>query len=154
MKFGSFAVALTLAASANAFAPVAPAAGRVAQRSTAAPTELNLFGLNTLKAKSFNKPAKVGTEATSESEVRALFELWNQALATGDSRIVASRYSKEPVLLPTVSDQARTDYASVKDYFDAFLLKKPQGKILDGKVTVGNGFASDAGIYEVSFIKV
>ena len=152
MKFGSFAVAITLAASANAFAPVAPA-GRVATPAAAgrvATTELNLFGLNTLKAKAFNKPAKVGAEAATEAEVRSLFELWNQALATGDSRIVASRYAAEPVLLATVSDQPRTDFDSVKDYFDAFLLKQPQGKILDGKVTIGNGFASDAGIYEVS----
>ena len=34
---------------------------------------------------------------------------------------------KSPVLLPTVSDQPRTNYDSVKDYFDTFLLKKPQG---------------------------
>lgn len=45
---------------------------------------------------------------------------------------------KNPVLLPTVSDQARTDYDSVKDYFDAFLLKKPQGKIIEGKVNIGD----------------
>ena len=56
---------------------------------------------------------------------------------------------QSPVLLPTVSDQPRTDFASVQDYFDAFLLKKPQGKILDGKINIGDGWASDTGIYEV-----
>ena len=56
---------------------------------------------------------------------------------------------QSPVLLPTVSDEPRTDFESVKDYFDAFLLKKPQGKILDGKITIGDGWASDSGIYEV-----
>lgn len=35
------------------------------------------------------------------------------------------------------------------DYFDAFLLKKPQGKIIDGKINIGDGWASDCGIYEV-----
>lgn len=94
-----------------------------------------------------NKKAKLG-DSISEKEVRALFELWNSALATGDSRIVAARYAKKPVLLPTVSDQPRTDYESVKDYFDSFLLKKPQGKIVDGKIHIGNGWASDMGIYE------
>lgn len=68
------------------------------------------------------------TGVITEKEVRALFELWNSALATGDSRIVADRYIKKPVLLPTVSDTPRTDFDSVKDYFDAFLKKKPQGK--------------------------
>ena len=33
-------------------------------------------------------------EDINEKEVRALFELWNSALATRDSRIVASRYTK------------------------------------------------------------
>ena len=44
-------------------------------------------------AKIMNLSAKVDGEIT-EKEVRALFELCNSALATGDSRIVASRYIK------------------------------------------------------------
>ncbi|KAL9187439.1 hypothetical protein ACHAXT_001542 [Thalassiosira profunda] len=88
--------------------------------------------------------------AITEPEVRALFSLWNNALATGDSRIVADRYIEKPMLLPTVSDQPRTDFDSVKDYFDAFLLKKPQGKILEDQssIHIGDGWASDSGIYE------
>jgi uncharacterized protein (TIGR02246 family) len=149
MKFTAATIAVALMAGAEAFAPAQtssvarPAAASVATTSSA----LNLFGMNTLKQKMFNKPAKTSSDI-SEKEVRALFELWNSALATGDSRIVASRYAKEPVLLATVSDQPRTDFDSVKDYFDAFLKKEPQGKIIDGKVTIGDGWASDAGIYE------
>jgi uncharacterized protein (TIGR02246 family) len=149
MKFTAATIAVALRAGAEAFAPAQtssvarPAAASVATTSSA----LNLFGMNTLKQKMFNKPAKTSSDI-SEKEVRALFELWNSALATGDSRIVASRYAKEPVLLATVSDQPRTDFDSVKDYFDAFLKKEPQGKIIDGKVTIGDGWASDAGIYE------
>ena len=95
----------------------------------------------------FNSKAAV-TGAITEKEVRALFSLWNSALATGDSRIVANRYTKSPVLLPTVSDTPRTNFESVKDYFDAFLLKEPQGKILEGYINIGDGWASDTGIYE------
>lgn len=87
--------------------------------------------------------------AVDEEEVRALFSLWNNALATGDSRIVAKRYAKQSILLPTVSDVPRTDFASIKDYFDAFLQKEPQGKILEGDIRIGEGWAQDAGIYEV-----
>ena len=83
----------------------------------------------------------------SEEEVRALFSLWNSALATGDSNIVASRYTESPVLLPTVSDTPRTDFAGVKDYFDAFLLKEPRGEIIEGYIKIGSGWASDSGIY-------
>jgi len=150
MKFTSFVVALTLSTAA-AFAPNAPV-NRVAQTGAlnqivAGPvstqtrnTELNLFG--------FGKKAAEPKSDITEKEVRALFELWNSALATGDSRIVASRYTKDPVLLPTVSDQVRTDTPSVQDYFDSFLLKQPQGKILEGKVNIGDGWCSDTGIYE------
>jgi uncharacterized protein (TIGR02246 family) len=84
----------------------------------------------------------------TEEEVRSLFFLWNDALATGDSRLVAKRYAKDAVLLPTVSDTPRTDYDLIKDYFDSFLLKKPQGVITDGNIKIGNGWAQDAGIYE------
>merc|ERR1711966_132476 len=133
------------------FAPVGPArralVGSPAVLDARTSTSLDLFGSNWLKARMFNAPAKGGDDI-SEKEVRALFELWNDALATGDSRIVASRYTKSPVLLPTVSDVPRTDFASVKDYFDSFLLKKPQGEILDGHINIGDGWASDVGIYE------
>ena len=61
----------------------------------------------------------------------------------------STKNMQSPVLLPTVSDEPRTDFAGVKDYFDAFILKKPQGKILDGKINIGDGWASDSGIYEV-----
>eukprot|EP00536_Pseudo-nitzschia_multiseries_P005234 jgi/Psemu1/238352/estExt_Genewise1.C_950080 len=86
----------------------------------------------------------------SKDEVRALFTLWNNALATGDSRLVASRYATKSgaVLLPTVSDTPRTDFDSIKDYFDAFLLKEPQGEILSGDIRIGENWAQDAGIYE------
>ena len=88
------------------------------------------------------------SKTLTEAEVKALFSLWNSALATGDSRIVASRYTKSTILLPTVSDTPRTDFDSVKDYFDHFLLKKPDGKILESCISTGDGWANDAGIYE------
>jgi uncharacterized protein (TIGR02246 family) len=84
----------------------------------------------------------------TKAEVRGLFHLWNDALATLDSKLVASRYAKKGVLLPTVSDVPRTSYDSIKNYFDAFLLKKPQGVILESYVTIGTNWAQDAGIYE------
>ena len=102
---------------------------------------------NQVRKMALNRAAKIGSSITKD-EVRALFSLWNSALATGDSRIVASRYTKSPLLLPTVSDKPRTDFDSVKDYFDAFLLKEPHGEIIEGQINIGEGWASDAGIYE------
>jgi len=87
----------------------------------------------------------------TEDEVRGLFSLWNNALATEDPKKVAERYAKAGVLLPTVSDVPRTDFASIEDYFVNFLKLKPQGEILESHVTVGQNWCQDAGIYEVSF---
>ena len=106
MKFATVALALTFAAQSAAFAPSIPSVRSSNSNNAAsspmivgAPstvsrnTELNLFGFG--KAAKFNKPAKVAASGSiEEKEVRALFELWNDALATGDSKIVASRYTK------------------------------------------------------------
>ncbi len=89
----------------------------------------------------------------TESEVRSLFSLWNNALATLDPKNVASRYAKSGVLLPTVSDTPRTDFASIEDYFVNFLKLKPQGEIVESHVTVGTNWCSDVGIYEVSLLR-
>ena len=69
-------------------------------------------------------------------------------IETVDSDTVAQRYAQNAVLLPTVSDVPRTDYASIKDYFDNFLQLKPEGVILDSFVTTGKNLCKDVGIYE------
>jgi len=91
-----------------------------------------------------------GTKPTaiSKEEVKNLFQLWNSALATEDPDAVAKRYSSNAVLLPTVSDVPRTDYALIKDYFVGFLKKKPQGEILESTVHIGHDWCQDMGIYE------
>jgi len=122
----------------------------IARSSAFVAPRVNSFGLPTATVSS-SLPAtlvKSETDTVTEAEVRSLFYLWNDALATGDSRIVASRYSSDPVLLATVSDTPRTDFDSVKDYFDSFLLKKPQGEIVEGFINIGDGWCSDTGIYE------
>jgi len=86
----------------------------------------------------------------SKEEVQGLFYKWNDALATLDSDSVAQRYGENALLLPTVSDTPRNDYASIKDYFDHFLKSKPQGEILESFVQIGDcgKWAQDNGIYE------
>ena len=84
----------------------------------------------------------------TESQVRGFFTLWNDALATLNSTTVTARYARRAVLLPTVSDTPRNTTALIQNYFDSFLLKKPQGVILSGDITLGCNWAQDAGIYE------
>ena len=93
-------------------------------------------------------PEGTKPQPITEEEVRGLFQLWNSALATESPDAVAKRYASKAVLLPTVSDVPRTDYALIKDYFVGFLKKKPQGKIESGDITIGHNWCQDAGIYE------
>ena len=95
-----------------------------------------------------SKAAAAKKSTITEKEVKGLFYLWNDALATLDSDKVARRYAKQAVLLPTVSDKPRTDYTTIKDYFDTFLLKKPQGEIVESFAICGDGWCKDVGIYE------
>ena len=53
-------------------------------------------------------PEEQKAQPITEDEVKDLFQLWNNALATEDPDAVAKRYSKDAVLLPTVSDVPRT----------------------------------------------
>ncbi|KAL3933667.1 MAG: hypothetical protein SGBAC_010290 [Bacillariaceae sp.] len=111
-------------------------------------TCLNAFGMKRLKRILTPQLKMDHPPDITKEDVRGLFTLWNQALLTGDSNVVAERYCSDPILLPTVSDVPRTDFDGVKDYFDHFLKLKPCGKILNGKIKCGPGWAQDAGIYE------
>ena len=80
-------------------------------------------------------------QTITETQVRALFTQWNAALATLDSTIVSQKYSAKAVLLPTVSDIPRNSSTLIINYFDSFLLKKPQGVILSGDIFIGCNWA-------------
>ena len=139
MKFSTLVIGLYIRAPAAAFAPSATNTHRSSSvslnqslRSLAITSDSRkskipaLIQENKASTATMTAPPAAATSSSvkpTEKEVRALFELWNQALATGDSRIVADRYIKSPMLLPTVSDKPRTNFGEVKDYFDAFLLK-------------------------------
>jgi uncharacterized protein (TIGR02246 family) len=84
----------------------------------------------------------------SEQEIAALSAEWNQALVTLDAQRVADHYAPEAVLLPTMSNDVRTDRAEIVDYFQHFLAGKPQGQILESHVEVlGPNAAIDSGTY-------
>ena len=87
-------------------------------------------------------------EVLEDDEIRGLFNLWNDALATGDPAKVAARYSKNAILLPTVSDTPRKTNEAITDYFVSFLKNKPQGVITQGVTIGGPDWAEDAGVYE------
>jgi len=84
----------------------------------------------------------------TEQEIATLFKEWNAALATGDPQNVADLYAPNAVLLPTVSNQVRTDRAGIVDYFTHLLQTKPDAR-LDSEIVdvLGPDTAIDTGTY-------
>lgn len=105
-----------------------------------------------------NPPGSASTrtevcKATSEQEVAALFDRWNQSLQTGDPRKVVANYAEKSVLLPTVSNTPRLNAAQKEDYFKHFLENKPFGRIDSRTIEIGCTTAVDAGLYTFTFAK-
>ena len=90
---------------------------------------------------------------TSEQEIAALFDRWNQSLQTGDPHKVVANYAERSILLPTVSNKPRLTPAEKEDYFHHFLENKPSGKIDLRHVELGCNTALDAGLYTFTFAK-
>ncbi|MEU4463537.1 SgcJ/EcaC family oxidoreductase [Streptomyces sp. NPDC024017] len=85
----------------------------------------------------------------TKAQVLGLFDNWNAALQTGDPKKVADLYAKDAVLLPTVSNQVRTDRAEIVDYFEHFLRNKPFGTKVESVVNVlDRDTVIDTGVYE------
>lgn len=92
--------------------------------------------------------AEAAPKKPSKKEIAALFDNWNEALQTGSSEKVADLYAKDAVLLPTLSNEIRTDRAGLVDYFDHFLENKPVGKKTKTIINVlDSDSALDAGSY-------
>lgn len=103
-----------------------------------------LSACSTGNAQSATLPASQPTQQA----IAGLFTEWNAALATGDPEKVADLYAPDAVLLPTVSNNVRTDRAEIVDYFQHFLENKPSGKIEQEVVNVlDTDTAINTGVY-------
>ncbi|MDQ0750146.1 uncharacterized protein (TIGR02246 family) [Streptomyces africanus] len=106
-------------------------------------------GAGVAGADSRGASGKTSAKTATKAQVLGLFDQWNAALQTGDPQKVADLYAKDAVLLPTVSDNVRTDRAEIVDYFEHFLRKKPAGTKVESVVNVlDRDTAIDTGVYE------
>ena len=95
--------------------------------------------------------AETATCATATTaDVEAQFARVNAAWQTGNPDTVTALFSREPVLLATVSNTPRTDAASVRDYFVSFLKAKPVGTIDTSTVEVDCNTATRVGTWTVA----
>lgn len=115
---------------------------------------LKTFSVITLLAASTYASANNATPhcaTLDQQQAKILFERWNNALQTGDSSKVAANYTPDAVLLPTLSNQPRTDLASKVDYFNKFLKNKPIGARDSSTVISSCNSAIDTGTYTFRF---
>jgi uncharacterized protein (TIGR02246 family) len=92
-------------------------------------------------------------QPTTEREISALFDRWNQSLQTGDPQKVVANYAQRSILLPTVSNKPRLTPAEKNDYFQHFLEDRPFGRIDSRSIYIGCNSAVDAGLYTFTFAK-
>lgn len=92
-------------------------------------------------------------KSTSEREITALFDRWNQSLKTGDPKKVVANYAEKAILLPTVSNKPRITTQEKEEYFHHFLEKAPSGEIDFRQIEIGCNMAVDSGLYTFTFAK-
>ncbi len=86
----------------------------------------------------------------TSAQIEGLFTEFNNAWATKDPAKVTALFTKEPVLLATVSNKPRTAPAEVNDYFIKFLQNSPVGKIDTSSVEIDCKTASRVGTWTVT----
>ena len=87
----------------------------------------------------------------TESEVKGLFTLWNNALQSGDPKQVTALYAADAVLLPTISNRIRSNPDAIEAYFVDFLARSPRGRIDQSHIRIFETLAVHSGIYTFSF---
>jgi uncharacterized protein (TIGR02246 family) len=84
------------------------------------------------------------------AQVESLFSEFNSAWATKNPDTVTSLFTKDAVLLATVSNTPRTDHAAIRDYFVGFLKPSPVGTINSSTVKIGCNTAARLGTWTVT----
>ncbi len=112
---------------------------------------LSLFAVFCVGVNSAQAADSASCHSLSDTQVAALFDRWNEALASGDPTQVSALYQADALLLPTLSDRARTTTAGIEDYFKVFLSKHPTGRIDQRVIQSECDVAIDAGNYSFEF---
>ena len=112
---------------------------------------ISIMVLAAVPAMGFAKPGSL----PSKPEILRQFAVWNAALQSRDPQKVAGLYCEHGgVLIPTLSNQIRSNRAEIADYFEHFLQLKPSGKIDQSFIRIlGPDAAINAGIYSFSLTR-
>jgi uncharacterized protein (TIGR02246 family) len=86
----------------------------------------------------------------SQGVIETQFKRFNDSWQTRDSNKVTALFSRDAVLLATVSNKPRTTPPEVKDYFDHFLLSRPFAKIDTSTIRIGCNTATRVGTWTIA----
>jgi uncharacterized protein (TIGR02246 family) len=93
---------------------------------------------------------KAKCPAVTPAQVEAQFDRFNSAWATKDPVTVTNLFTKDAVLLATVSNKPRTNPAEINDYFVSFLKSSPVGTINSSTVKIDCNSAARLGTWTVT----
>lgn len=83
--------------------------------------------------------------------VRRNFEIWAETLKAKDPQKEAILYTENSTFLPTFSPELKRGVQGAKEYFEHFLLKSPEGKVVDEIIQpLGGSYYLHAGMYDFS----
>ena len=94
--------------------------------------------------------AQMACKAVTNAEIEGQFATFNAAWATKDPDKVTALFTKDAVLLPTVSNTPRTTPAGVRDYFVSFLKGSPQAVIQTSTIKKDCNTVSRVGLWTVT----
>ncbi len=95
-----------------------------------------------------------GAGLPGKREIAALFDDWNETLRTGGPNDMALLYAEDAILLPTVSNEVRSNRVEIADYFEHFLQLHPRGVINEQHIDVlDTNTAVNSGVYTFDVIK-
>jgi uncharacterized protein (TIGR02246 family) len=104
-----------------------------------------------ISAPAYAKAAKAPKCVTpTTQQVESLFADFNNAWATKNPDTVTALFTKDAVLLATVSNKPRTDHTGIRDYFVGFLKPSPVGTINTSTVKAGCNMAARLGTWTVT----
>jgi uncharacterized protein (TIGR02246 family) len=88
--------------------------------------------------------------AVNAGQVEGWFKTFNDAWATKNPDTVTALFTKDAVLLATVSNKPRTTPDEVKDYFVTFLQGSPVGTINTSTIKIGCNSIARLGTWTVA----
>jgi len=89
---------------------------------------------------------------SGEKQIKEAFDAWLAAVRTGTSDAVMKLYTKDAILLPTLSPTVANTPELRKKYFDVFTAKKNlKGTVNEEHIRVFGDFAVNSGLYTFTY---